>query len=326
MQAIVRSSKLAALAVIAAVAAAACNKPAEVSAEPEPIARLDAGPEAEVDSPDVEQSDAPKTWSCPERLPGAKLVLVPWPDGGAYCIDQREVTYAEYKAFLEAKGGNTIRQPEECAWNTSFTPALVFDPHDDEGDCYADQWKIDSEPSFPVNCVDFCDAWAYCAWAGKRLCGMRGADGTKILKSTYEALETTTVSTQSEWYFACSQGGTSKFPYGDTFEEARCIDTKKVQEEGSTARAVEDVTASECRGQVPPYDQIYDLSGSAAAWQNAGVFVEGSGFGQCLSQGGGRMQHLPERLGCGSPTLAYGKSQWPDSGIRCCADAVAGPG
>jgi hypothetical protein len=62
------------------------------------------------------------TWTCPQGVSGAKMVLLPRPDGSAYCIDEREAVYAEYKQFLVAKGEDFSGQPPECAWNESFVP------------------------------------------------------------------------------------------------------------------------------------------------------------------------------------------------------------
>lgn len=69
-------------------------------------------------------------------------------------IGSREVSNGEYQQFLAAQQDPAI-QPGECAWNDDFTPT---------------QWPVASA-TLPVVNIDWCDARAYCAWAGKRLCG-----------------------------------------------------------------------------------------------------------------------------------------------------------
>ncbi|MBX3126119.1 MAG: hypothetical protein KF718_05360 [Polyangiaceae bacterium] len=68
--------------------------------------------------------------TCPEGLPGAKLVRLTATDGSHYCMDQREVTFGEYDAFVKAKQQDTSGQPEVCDWNDSYVPELE-DPETD---------------------------------------------------------------------------------------------------------------------------------------------------------------------------------------------------
>ena len=66
----------------------------------------------------------------------------------------------------------------------------------------------------PVTCIDWCDAHAYCAWAGKRLCGSIGG-GPNIPSSV-------SIAGADQWYRACSHAGDHKFPYGDTYASGTC--------------------------------------------------------------------------------------------------------
>jgi formylglycine-generating enzyme required for sulfatase activity len=256
-------------------------------------------------------------WACPQGVAGAKQVLITTPDGAAYCIDEREAVYAEYKQFLEAKGNDLSGQPPECSHNESFVPRL-----DDEqqapyefADCAPSQWLIDTEPDRAVNCVDFCDAWAFCDWAGKRLCGIRGADSTKVSAIDGE-LSHVARSTESEWFFVCSQGGTSKYPHGDTYESGTCLDRAKLEMQGDEALAVRDTSNNECRGQSPPFSDVFDMSGSVRQWVN--VCKQG-----CYSMGGTAL--TGEAVACGHEDLGSSLNANFQIGIRCCADAVLVP-
>ncbi len=125
-------------------------------------------------------SGGAKALTCPAGTQGAKLIFVQTDTGAGYCIDQREVTRGEYKAFLDAKAGDVKGQPPGCAWNEGYAP--VPDPEDPHGryGCPTDSWALETYPDYPVVCVDICDAIAYCAWAGKRLCGVIGASATDL--------------------------------------------------------------------------------------------------------------------------------------------------
>lgn len=101
-----------------------------------------------------------------------------------YCIDSTEVTNAQYLAFLAA--GGTASMHPGCVFDDSTTPNRNWPPDD-------------SMLDFPVGYVDWCDAHAYCAWAGKRLC--RLLDGTTGDGS--EAIEADPA--RSEWTHVCDR-------------------------------------------------------------------------------------------------------------------------
>jgi len=92
----------------------------------------------------------------PDEKPGRKVYL------DAFRIDRTEVTVAQYARCVKAG---------QCT------------PPDTETTC---NWGKEGRARHPVNCVDWHQAQAYCAWAGKRLPtaaqwekAARGADGRK---------------------------------------------------------------------------------------------------------------------------------------------------
>lgn len=75
------------------------------------------------------------------------------------CVDNTEVTVAQYEQFLAAKSGDTSGQPSLCSWNDSYGGAPP-------------NW---AKANSPRTLVDWCDARAFCEWSGKRLCGPIGS-------------------------------------------------------------------------------------------------------------------------------------------------------
>ena len=288
------------------VGLAGCSRTDE-EVKPDPSVTPDAS------DPKTQDSAAlPTEWTCPQGVSGAKMILIPWPDGSAYCIDEREAVYAEYKQFLDAKGEDFSGQPPECAWNDSFVPGWD-DPAHEIPQCSV--WLIDTEPDRAANCLDFCDAWAFCAWTGKRLCSVRGADPGKVTMVGVTEIEQAAPTLKSEWFNVCTQGGATKYPYADAYEPGRCIDQAKIDVEGEdNALAVRGAASNTCHGTDAPYDGVYNMSGSVMQWLNICY------PGKCVIQGG--RWHM-EALSCDSNYgLASINSISTVAGVRCCADAV----
>jgi sulfatase modifying factor 1 len=103
----------------------------------------DAASGAETSASDADASD------CPGNAGPVAIRVGAAPN--TFCIDATEVTNAQYRAFLAAKGSDLGGQPETCTWNTSYLPGVWPVPPTLDG--------------FPVVTVDWCDAHAYCAWA-----------------------------------------------------------------------------------------------------------------------------------------------------------------
>lgn len=135
-------------------------------------------------------------------------------DDPTWGIDPTEVSRAQYLTFLQSGPAIDSQRPE-CAWNTSFAPP---------------DWPWFDGPHRAVQ-ADHCDAVAYCASVGRRLC------------------------TVDEWHGTCSAGGTQDFPYGDAYASGVCsVDPRR------------DVGSSpECTGS-GAFAGVYDMIGGVGEW------------------------------------------------------------
>jgi formylglycine-generating enzyme len=130
----------------------------------------------------------------------ATLVLSKQPDGTCYWIDQTEVTVSQYVAFVNAVafdgGPGTVRWDPACvAWKTTPSNPTIADASDQ---C-ALSTMPESEPfreTKPIRCVDWCDARAFCQWAGKDLCSGDDSDSTVAPQDLPD-----------QWGGACSANG-----------------------------------------------------------------------------------------------------------------------
>jgi formylglycine-generating enzyme required for sulfatase activity len=213
---------------------------------------------------------------------------------GAFCIDSTEVTNAQYQEFL-ASSPKGLALPAACAGQTDFTPRdmggnpVPFRP---------------GQENFPVVEVNWCDAYAFCAWAGKRMCGQIG--GGALAQGNTE-----TDPTLAQWYDACSNGGALAYPYGNAFNMTICG--------GGGAAAGSDIgPVAERAGCVGGYPGIHDMSGSVWEWND--VCADNTAGAFCHVYGGAYDSIQPIEFAC------KGERNWTRSdgalniGIRCCED------
>ena len=246
---VIELPRLFAIAAVGSIALPACSKDEVIRAE-----GTDSGL----------GSDATPAVACPSGLPGAALVRIDSPGGETYCMDQREVTWGEYDGFVAKKGADMSGQPPECDWNTTYTPQYV-DPGNDTPPPYTCPAPASAPAKdAPANCVDFCDALAYCESSGKRLCGRVGGpkkwgrvdiavtEDAGPVAPQWDALQKTATSTDMEFQYVCTQGGTTKYPYGDQYEPGKCIDADWVAAKGSNSLGVTDLSNRSCTGTSPP--------------------------------------------------------------------------
>src|SRR5262249_29635960 len=123
--------------------------------------------------------------------------------------------------------------------------------------------------------------------------------------------------TKSEWYNACSAGGTKTYPYGDSYNKSVCIGQDY---DGMVGTQTTDVVhpTKQASGCVGGYPRLYDMSGNVAEWEDA---CDGT-TGQddiCLARGGD--VYAPAyNLECGTEAIASRGASGALLGFRCCAN------
>lgn len=211
-----------------------------------------------------------------------------------FCIDSTEVPRKAYANWI-ATQPSTTSQDTYCAFNTDFTPNST------SGDCTTAQFLDDLAPQ---TCVDWCDAQAFCKGQGKRLCGQVGGPGGVVPGSSKVAL-------LSQWYAACTNGGTRKHPYG-SFAAGKCNDASA----GTGEPAKVPYASGACPGGVAA---LYDMSGNVAEWIDSCTASKGASD-QCLIFGGSYLSSASEALSCDGSSSASRNTPSASVGFRCCKD------
>ena len=234
--------------------------------------------------------------------PDLAMIQIEGADGHCFGMDVTEVSREDYAAFLDDAGTDPEQVPP-CDWNATLVPDPDCDWSGAAGAGGAGGADLTADPALlPVTCVDWCDAAAYCRWAGKRLC-----DGSYVDSDNAR---------RSEWYSACSDGGDNVFPYGDIPSDSLCNGADNPVYDSrseATLRSVDSQT--EC---VTP-DGVRNLSGNAAEWVDECTDTTG-GSDRCDVRGGS-FRDTGMDLGCASTVAPRRDSTFPHIGFRCCDDA-----
>lgn len=222
------------------------------------------------------------------------------PDGES--IDATEVTRSQYAAWLRTNPP-TSAQPSYCSWNASYVPESL---------CMSNSYEcVDSEcDNHPQLCVDWCDAYAYCTAAGKRLCGKVGG-GPNAFDDYADV-------TKSEWFKACTSDGVYDYPYGPSYNSKTCNGGGNPTTgcESGTCTTREVGTMSGC---VTP-DGVYDLSGNAWEWEDS-CNGDAGDIDYCRIRGGSYAlidSVLGKYLRCDYGKNTMRKSANDRIGFRCC--------
>jgi len=235
----------------------------------------------------------PTTSECPCKAPtptcenGKCVVRGPsMVKADSFYVDSTEVTALAYASFVKAVGdAAVVDQAPACAWNLSFERGPNAVPAGETA-------------TAPVTGVDFCDATAYCAWAGKRLCGKVGG-GSLALAELADA-------TKSQWFAACGGPSGQLYPYGGSHKDAACNDAS-----ASTGKLAPVGSFDKCSGFYPG---VFDMLGNAAEWVDACDNSLGQADG-CETIGG----NFSTSPTCSTSGLRHRNEQPPGVGFRCCS-------
>lgn len=231
--------------------------------------------------------------------------MVLLPEG--FCIDSTPVTRAQYRAWLETNPSLEGQHKRCREWNDSYEPSEYCESKA-EG-----FWEWEDE--HPQSCMDWCDANAYCYYAGKRLCGRIGGGPTAGGLPGPGGLEGRVDPTVSQWFAACSSGGANSYPYGDEFDETAC----NAQGPGSGPTPVGSLPG--CQSAVPGYQGVYDMSGNFAELvddcgpDSDPMWPDDGSYDNCIARGGS-FGSDPEELRC-DHTIAVGRDSTGHM-FRCC--------
>ena len=218
--------------------------------------------------------------ACPTTLAGPAMVPV-----DEYCVDSTEVTRDQYVQFVTAFDGGVANK--SCTWKQSFAPG---DP------------SSQTNPSNPIVEVDWCDAYEYCAWAKKRLCGAR--DGGAI-----DWNDNATDPNTARWYNACSKGAANTYAYGSTWNSTTCND----DDNNNGVVAVKSYT--QCVGGFPG---LYDMTGNAKEWIDQCNPTGNADNDDCHVIGGGYHDDDQSAECFDMETHQRNNGGDDDIGFRCC--------
>jgi formylglycine-generating enzyme required for sulfatase activity len=176
------------------------------------------------------------------------MVSIPGPasDAGTtnYKIDATEVTHGQYAAWLATNPALPSSTDANCGWNTSYAPPSTCKS---ASSCQTDCGHL------PQECVDWCDAFAYCAGVGKRLCGAVSGGS-----NSFSAFKDPSL---SQWHRACSSGGLYLSPYGNTPDDTKCNEYGYWAPNYDSARTLPVGSLPGCQSPLQAYAGVYDQDG-----------------------------------------------------------------
>lgn len=245
---------------------------------------------------------------CYTDTKGSAMVRIPMPGGQDFCIDQRAATQAEFAEFVEAvRPTQKMPTPPEghvmaklCAeWIDPVTPASKYDEFPSCGKYYDPVSFADK----PMRCMDWCAAYAFCAWSGKRLCGNHGAPIAEDLTTD-----------GSELGFVCSNGGKDAYQFDPSARPDCAADSHSLDQRFPPA---------DCVGHGTPFDQVSSVTGWLPIYTDeclmyaAEVPPTGPVYSPACRKFGGIG---PTGVRACTHASAMPRRYPADYGVRCCSD------
>jgi formylglycine-generating enzyme required for sulfatase activity len=210
----------------------------------------------------------------------------------SYLIDGHEVSVAEFSAYKDEVSqlrSGDAGFPDLCNFKTALGPRTP-----------ATGCAVAVDPRFPINCVDWCDAFVYCRDKGKRLCGAI-AGGTVAAGKQTDPFS-------SQWVRACAGGPSAAvYPYGATEDNSKC---------NVNGSALHEVDAyPQCEGSVPG---LFAMSGNVAEIDDS--CVGDAGLVDVCFMHGGSAGASTNASRCDSVSSKQRNETDFLTGFRCCKD------
>lgn len=234
---------------------------------------------------------------------GSAMTRISLPEGRTFCIDNRETTQSEYAAFLaDAFSWHPAGEAAYCQTLGRAPRMQVMD--DVPANCHAGVYDPVKKGNLPMVCASWCDAYAYCAWAGKRLC--QRTDGTPLQPTPWEDDKVFAARAwqNNEWAFACTSGGNYAASTGQAGEQA-------LKACGGVDLPAD---ATTCHSPDPAFANISRMVGGAAEWVGA-IEMDVHNGAEIW-----RAYQVPGDWGMCELLAMTGPDGSDNSGIRCCGD------
>ena len=211
-------------------------------------------------------------------------------DDGDYRIDRTEVTRGQYEAWLATNPSPLPVVITACALNDSYEPYVPC--------ALAEGVNADQHP---MACIDWCDARAYCAAVGKRLCGSTLGGAAPYDPSITDWH-------RDQWGLACNSNGVGIFTYGEPYDATAC--------NSASSGTLPVASLARCQSSVAEYAGVYDLNGNVREWLDQ--CDPSLSANTCYARGGG---FDDGSVGCESRSMGpYRLTVAPNTGFRCCDD------
>ena len=236
---------------------------------------------------------------CSAATAGPHMALISTSTGAAYCIDETEVRVGDYIAFLASNPSLDLVPKGVCSFKKSFTP---------EG-----SWPLVGRDDYPITLVDWCDAAAYCAYAGKHLCGNVGG-GSNAYADYAKPVD--------EWHYACTSGGRYTFPYGSAFDPLACVGIEFDGVSGfqpATDAPHPVGAAARCHSADPLFSALLDMAGNVSEWEDSCSSTSGAAD-YCHLRGDSYREGNQSNMVCGSAPRVTRAYRAGYIGFRCCME------
>lgn len=238
------------------------------------------------------------------------MTRVDVPERSCVWMDRTEVTVEQYQRWQSDVDSDSIAwEPDWCTWKRTRTDP-IGDPEDA---CAAELLHFDLQPFAPrkpMRCVDFCEAEAFCRFAGKRICYDPGGLGVQGPRGFPQ-----------EWQLACTNGLTTRYPWGNPEADVCNVGQSATECIGASATCGPLAVGQEA--ECVNERGIVDLTGNVAEWVFSCNFPDSDEPDQpsgCLARGGGYDEPLET---CQRELIIANDTRTPSLGFRCCADLTA---